>query len=310
MKQKITAAGVFFLLLFLLKYPLESLSAAREGMKLWLNTLIPTLLPFLILTGILLHTKGIEKFFMPLSPFWKTCFGLSPGGAYAFLLGMFCGFPMGAKIAADLLKTGKIDSREAAYLITFSNNPSPVFITTYLAQISLGGSTRLGEIFIILSLSNFLCMLFFRFIVYRNKTVSPAYFLKKETSSASSQGTVIDVSIMNSFETIARLGGYILIFSLVAAVIHHCCPTPSPVKYIALGITEITTGLYQLSSSGISYPMRYLCAMTMTAFGGLCTMAQTKSVLEGRLPILPYAFAKCLNAIFTAILVLIFVKFI
>ena len=61
MKQRITTAGVICLLIFLLKFPEESLFAARDGMKLWLNTLIPTLLPFLILTGILLHTKGLEK---------------------------------------------------------------------------------------------------------------------------------------------------------------------------------------------------------------------------------------------------------
>ena len=74
MKQRITTAGVICLLLFLLKYPEEALFAARDGMKLWLNTLIPTLLPFLILTGILLHTKGIEKILSPFSFFWKKIF--------------------------------------------------------------------------------------------------------------------------------------------------------------------------------------------------------------------------------------------
>ena len=130
MKRTITAAGVLLLLVFLLMFPQKSLYAAREGMKLWLNTLIPTLLPFLILTGILLHTNTIEKILKPFAFFWKTCFGLSPWGAYAFLTGMLCGYPMGAKIAADLYKNGRISKREAHYLLTFSNNPSPVFLTT------------------------------------------------------------------------------------------------------------------------------------------------------------------------------------
>ncbi len=309
MKQRILTTFVLSLLLFLLKYPEESLLAARDGMKLWLNTMIPTLLPFLILTGILLRTDGIEKILNPLAVFWKKCFGLSPCGAYAFLLGMLCGYPMGAKLAADLYKAHKISSREASYLLTFSNNPSPVFISTYLAQICLHSQYRINEIFKILLLSNFLCMLFFRFVVYKNQTATTTLFpLKKETSAVSSQGTVIDVSIMNGFETITRLGGYILLFSILSAAISHFWPFGTEEKYIFLGITELTTGLHQIANACMPCARSYLYAMVMTAFGGLCVLAQTKSVLEKQISLLPFFLSKCLNATLTAIFVLLFAK--
>lgn len=215
MKQRITTAGVICLLIFLLKFPEESLFAARDGMKLWLNTLFPTLLPFLILTGILLHTKGIEKFLSPLSFFWEKLLGLTPCGAYVFLLGILCGYPMGAKLTSDLYQKNKISKKEASYLLTFSNNPSPGFLTAYVSQICLGGRTKAHEITGILLLANLMCMLFFRFIIYKNKTFTPISPSKKETSAVSSPGAVIDVSIMNGFETITRLGGYILLFSIL-----------------------------------------------------------------------------------------------
>ena len=44
---------------FILVYPTETLKAAREGLNLWLNVMIPTLLPFLICTGILVQTDQI-----------------------------------------------------------------------------------------------------------------------------------------------------------------------------------------------------------------------------------------------------------
>ncbi len=124
MKQRITTAGVICLLIFLLKFPEESLFAARDGMKLWLNTLFPTLLPFLILTGILLHTKGIEKFLSPLSFFWEKLLGLTPCGAYVFLLGILCGYPMGAKLTSDLYQKNKISKKEASYLLKTSGTDS------------------------------------------------------------------------------------------------------------------------------------------------------------------------------------------
>ena len=45
--------------------------------------------------------------------------------------------------------------------------------------------------------------------------------------------------------------------------------------------------------------------MTMTAFGGLCILAQTKSVLKGQISVLPYFAAKCMHATLTALLVLV-----
>ena len=61
MKRILSVTGIAFLLFFLILYPKEALSASRGGMDLWLNTLLPTLLPFLILTGFLIHTNTVEK---------------------------------------------------------------------------------------------------------------------------------------------------------------------------------------------------------------------------------------------------------
>ena len=144
MKKKIILLSVILLLLFLLCYPAEALAAARNGLKLWLETLLPTLLPFMILTGILVHTDWITKILQPTAPFFKVVFGLSPGGAYVFLLGLLTGYPMGAKLTADLYYAGKISRQEAEYLLTFCNNPSPAFLITYVGHICLEGKLHIG----------------------------------------------------------------------------------------------------------------------------------------------------------------------
>ena len=112
MKKKISLLFIFLLFLFLLCFPAEALAASRDGLKLWLETLLPTLLPFMILTGILVRTDGIIKILHPIVPFFKVVFGLSPGGTYVFLLGLLTGYPMGAKLAADLYYAGKISRQE------------------------------------------------------------------------------------------------------------------------------------------------------------------------------------------------------
>ena len=161
MKKKIILLSVILLLLFLLCYPAEALAAARNGLKLWLETLLPTLLPFMILTGILVHTDWITKILQPTAPFFKVVFGLSPGGAYVFLLGLLTGYPMGAKLTADLYYAGKISRQEAEYLLTFCNNPSPAFLITYVGHICLEGKLHIGFLVRILFLSDMICMCFF-----------------------------------------------------------------------------------------------------------------------------------------------------
>ena len=298
MKQKISTLFCICLLLFLLVHPEEAFLSAKDGMSLWLNVMIPTLLPFLILTGILLKAGNIPQLLGPLAPFWKHFFGISPAGAYVLILGFLCGYPMGAKLAHDLYINHQISQREGEYLLTFSCNASPAFIFSYLSQNILEGKIPPHSLLLILLSADFVCMLFFRFLVYHGNTVSsvkPEY-RKKETYQQDSTGVILDVSIMSGFETITRLGGYILIFSLLFTGFYHYWPFCSQNKILLTSPIELTTGLHQIAQSAFSWKIKYITSMTLTAFGGFCVMFQTKSVLEEKLSILPYIFAKCLNA--------------
>ena len=316
-KNIILTGGIFFLLGFLLLHPAESLSCARAGMTLWLNTLIPTLLPFIILTGVLTYTGHIRKFLLPFESFFRIFPGVSIWGGYVFVLGMLCGYPLGAKLASDLYESQKISKKEALYLTTFCNNPSPAFIITYLGKSCLKDAVPAGMIFAGILSANLICMLFFRYPVYKNTIISALPPMHKNTSHGtihiqsipespnsaaqiSSHENVLDLSIMNGFETITRLGGYILLFSVLAGCIRYYEPFPPFFQYLVLGFTEITTGLSLISSSGLSDTTRIILSIAATASGGLCILAQTRSVLHHDLSILPYFISKCICTFLTA----------
>lgn len=110
-----------------------------------------------------------------------------------FLLGMLCGYPMGAKLASDMYESHKISRREAEYLTTFCNNASPSFIITYLGQICLLNKVPASRLFLCLFLSDFICMMIFRLLIYRNHLPGSVphtdrHDEKKETSSAPLSG--------------------------------------------------------------------------------------------------------------------------
>ena len=90
-------------MLLLLCFPALSLEGARKGLLLWYNTVLPTLLPFMIFSGLLIGMEAVPVLITPFSPLLKRGLGLSDAGAFVLLTGMLCGYPMGAKNCSDLL---------------------------------------------------------------------------------------------------------------------------------------------------------------------------------------------------------------
>ena len=107
MKQLLYYLSFTCFLLFLLCFPKTAAEYAKTGLMLWFNTLLPSMLPFMILSGLLIKTGFLEKLLSFTGKFWEKAFGLTPLGGYGLLMGIFCGYPMGAKTAADLSPPGR-----------------------------------------------------------------------------------------------------------------------------------------------------------------------------------------------------------
>ena len=165
MKQKFTFTIVFLILFFLIRYPAEAIEASRGGMQLWLNVLVPSLLPFLILSNFILLANLCPYVCQFLYPIFRPLFGVSRAGCFPVLIGMISGFPVGAKNCADLVKNGQITRLEGQYLLSFVNNASPMFITIYLATNCLHRPDLQYPLYAIILLSAFLCSILYRFFL-------------------------------------------------------------------------------------------------------------------------------------------------
>ena len=138
---------MFLLLFFLmLTYPAESLYYAFTGLTLWFQKMIPTLFPFMILSGIMIRMNLTEYFSMLLTPLFKPLFSVNGNGAYCIILGFLCGFPMGAKVVADLYERGKLSHEEASRLLAFCNNIGPIYMISFVLPL-LGLTGKLPYLF-------------------------------------------------------------------------------------------------------------------------------------------------------------------
>ena len=94
--------------------------AARTGLKLWANNVVPSLLPFLIATNLLSHTNIINFLSQKSNKFMRPLFNVPGDAVYAFIFGLISGYPVGAKIVADLRNNDVCTKDEAERMLCFT----------------------------------------------------------------------------------------------------------------------------------------------------------------------------------------------
>ena len=116
----------------MLFFPNEVFQGASSGLLLWFQTVLPTLLPFLILVNIMQKTSLIRQVSRLVYPALGPLFSVSTEGCFAVLTGFLCDYQVGAKVTSDLVRDGRISRQEGAYLLSFCNNTSPGFLAGFV----------------------------------------------------------------------------------------------------------------------------------------------------------------------------------
>jgi sporulation integral membrane protein YlbJ len=312
-------AGIVLFLAIILTFPASSYAGAKKGLLLWFNTVLPALLPFIIVSNLIIGLQLTRPLSKILYPVFHFLFGISREGCYPVLIGFLSGIPVGAKTVADLVEQGSIKEKEGQYLLGFCNNASPMFIMSYIAISQL----KLPSIRLHLLLIIYLSGILSSFLLFR--ILDGGFIYKKEVLSAMDYGqnngirngspksyfSLLDSSIMNGFEIITKVGGYIILFSIPAQIISVMGTGDNYLKLMAIGLLEITTGINQISLSSMEMGMKIALITMITAFGGLSGIAQTKSVINNtRLSIGVYIKSKLLHMLLAFILISFYIRFI
>lgn len=269
-------AALFLCLLF---YPKLTLSYASTGLTLWFSKMIPTLLPFMILSSLLIKLQLHQTFIGFLAPVLRPIFRVNSSCLYAIVVGFCCGFPMGAKVVAELYLAHKITKSEAEFLLAFCNNIGPIYFISFVL-FSLQITNYLPFLFGMYGIP--LCYgILLRYGVYRKKLHFPAQTERAaDWQKGGSFFRALDDSIMNSLNAITKLGGYMILFNLC-----NCIPVLlfSQNTFLMSFINcmlEITSGIQYTLGQNLAYPYSYLIVFPLLLFGGISCFAQTASILR------------------------------
>jgi len=112
----------------LIAFSKDNLAASKDGIMLWANSVVPSLLPFFIACELLSQTNIIDILGVKLNRIMRPLFNVPGEGAFPLIMGIISGYPVGAKIVTNFRKDNICTKEEAERLLTFTNNSGPLFI--------------------------------------------------------------------------------------------------------------------------------------------------------------------------------------
>lgn len=242
----------------------EGAEYVKDGMRLAVGCVIPSSFPFMILSDIYVAYGRPENIGVLRWAFTKL-FGMPASGLGAFICGNLGGFPIGAKMCAELYTAGRLERSEAERLIALSNNPSFAFVVGGVG-IGMLGDIGLGFLlyFSILT-STVICG-----IIARGKTTD-FDFIK----DINRQNYNFVESVKRSGTSCVSIIAFISTFSVICGIIKNRVKN-ALILYPFFALCEVTNAVdLTVATIGFSLAERLaLCAFAL-GFGGVSVGMQS-----------------------------------
>ncbi|CAM3694851.1 sporulation integral membrane protein YlbJ [Mesobacillus zeae] len=332
LKTMFLAISVTIMAASLIAFPQEAFEASIRGLNMWWEIVFPSLLPFFIVSEMLIGF-GVVKFIgVLLEPLMRPLFRVPGAGGFVWAMGMASGYPSGAKLTARLRQEGQLSRLEAERLVCFTNSSNPLFI---FGAVSVGFfyNVRLGVILALAHyLGNITVGLIMRFYGTkenlrsrsneRRVSIREAFSILHQTRLKDNRpiGKLLGDAVMSSIQTLLMIGGFIILFSVVNKLLFHLkvtallagvlellfgllhIPAQLSIPFIS-GLFEITLGSQMTSQvEGATLMQQAIITSVILGFSGFSVQAQVASILaQTDIRFKPFFIARILHGCFAGV---------
>jgi len=280
----------------ILVYPQESLMAARAGISVWALNVVPGVLSFVILGNVLIALGAAHFLGALFEPVMRRVFSVGGSGALPFVIGLIAGYPIGAKVVSSMREAGEIDKIDAQRLLAVCSNAGPLFVVGAVGA-GMFGSGAVGYFLLAAHYAGAfgvsLIMRFYGKSGARQKNVmsgiskGPGLHVEAYRAMAAARrrdgrgfGAVLGGAVMDAANTMLLVGGFIVLFSVVSALINAAglfdalgFGADGMFAGVFAGVIEMAGGVSRISGLGISGGTLALAAFVIS-FGGVSVLCQ------------------------------------
>lgn len=308
----IFSISILFVMVLIIFNPAIFSKSTVDGIKLFFSAVLPGLFPFMFLTKMLTEIGLAFKISKKLDYVSQKTFGTPGVSIYCFFMSILSGYPIGAKIIAELYQKKLISDEDAKRMSIFCTTSGPIFV---IGSVGVGmlSSFKLGVI-IYLShiLSAVICGIAYN-LFHKNKVKT------KSQNPPQTQRTsgMFSLVLNDTINSILMVGGYITIFYLVSEVFSlwgiidrisnfvsklfsHFNISSELISGLLYGLIEVTHGIKNLSSiNPISVPL--ICGLI--SFSGISIIMQSLSFLkQAKIKTHSFIIIKCVQMLISIVL--------
>lgn len=244
-----------------------AVQSAAESLELCLKTVIPSLFPMFVLSGILVSgCRGASgRIMAPL----ETITGLPTGGGMLFLLGILGGFPVGAQSIAQAVENRILSKSQGERMLGFCNNCSPAFLFGIAGGIFSGRSTvlwifliQLESALLLASLTDF-------------QSVPPS-------QSTVPSGPPTD-AVTRAVRSVTSVCAWVILAGVAVGFLRRWLYPllPGMIPAIVTGLLEITGGVLGLTAID-KESVRFILCSGYVCFGGFCVWMQISALASAK----------------------------
>lgn len=310
----IVIAALIFSSLSLIIFPQVSVEAAKDGITMCLNIVIPSLFPFFVLASLSSGLGITQKVGKLCSPVMKPIFKLNGNCAIPLVLGMIGGYPVGTKAAAELYKSGQCTKSEAERLISFCNNSGPAFVFSIVGARIFKSAAAGAVIYVIHILSNILIGIVFAHLSKQKKTKFSRDTVMI-TPKRSSLSSAFISSVTSSFASMINISGFVIFFAVCISILKKSGLIGTVVSFLIKilpisrtqisplisGMLEMTSGICAISLSDFTAAGAAAAVSFLLSWAGLSIHCQVLSVISDTdLSATPFFIGKIFHAIISA----------
>ncbi len=265
MNKRVINGGIAsFAMMLLILDSKTALSGAEKGIELCIRSVIPSIFPFLVLSGVLTSAmSGMKLSVLGRVGRWM---GIPQGAEGIFLTGLLGGYPAGAQSICQAWKSGHLPRESALRMLAFSSNAGPAFLFGMLG-------TRFFEGWIPWALWG----------IHIASAIAVAILLpgkeKADRPIVSAPLLSFSAALKQAVQTMGYVCGWVILFRVILAFLDRwfLWLLPTSARVAVYGCLELANGclaLDLLESAGL----RFVLASGILAFGGICVAMQTSSV--------------------------------
>lgn len=232
---------------------------AYQGLVLAENTIVPSLLPLLIIFLLIMKTGARDVLARLMGFISVYIFNLPMITFPAIFLGLIGGYPTGALLTQELYNNGDIDKNQSSAMLRFNFCGGCGFIITAI------GSAKLMNIKagVILFISNIAASLIIGLLCsFSKKRIRREFYSFNEITDF---GTALTAAVESAVKSVLNITAFVILFGSINNILK--------LPEFLLPLIEITNGVCGENSFSLPELSAYL------AFGGLCIHMQLLPVI-------------------------------